>query len=87
MIIWGAGYNAAGVIAEDLGVEKWWPEPEIVTKGKMTTGRKPVHRFGFRSFQIVHVPGHPGVSELCRALVKLRVISGNHPAFTCRDML
>ena len=34
MIIWGAGYNAAGVIAEDLGVEKWWSEPEIVTQAR-----------------------------------------------------
>ena len=34
MIIWGGGYNAAGVIADDLGVEKWWSEPEIVTKAR-----------------------------------------------------
>jgi phytoene dehydrogenase-like protein len=34
MVIWGAGYNAAGVIAEDLGVEKWWSEPEIVLRSR-----------------------------------------------------
>jgi len=34
MIIWGAGYNAAGVIANDLGIEKWWSEPEIVTRAR-----------------------------------------------------
>lgn len=34
MIIWGAGYNAAGVIAEDMGVEKWWSEPEIVKRSR-----------------------------------------------------
>jgi len=34
MIIWGAGYNAAGVIAQDMGVEKWWSEPEIVKKSR-----------------------------------------------------
>jgi phytoene dehydrogenase-like protein len=34
MIIWGGGYNAAGVIADDLGVERWWPEPDILKKAK-----------------------------------------------------
>jgi phytoene dehydrogenase-like protein len=33
-VIWGAGYLAAEAIAEDLGVEKWWKEPEIITLAK-----------------------------------------------------
>jgi phytoene dehydrogenase-like protein len=33
-VIWGPGYVAANVIAEDLGVEKWWSEPEIVTRAR-----------------------------------------------------
>jgi phytoene dehydrogenase-like protein len=33
-ILFGAGYLAANAVAEDLGVEKWWPEPEIVTEAK-----------------------------------------------------
>lgn len=33
-VIWGAGYNAANAVAEDLGIEKWWPEPEAVTKAR-----------------------------------------------------
>jgi phytoene dehydrogenase-like protein len=28
------GYVAAGAIVEDLGVQKWWPEPEIVTRAR-----------------------------------------------------
>jgi phytoene dehydrogenase-like protein len=34
LVLFGGGYNAAGVIAEDLGIEKWWPEPEIVTRAR-----------------------------------------------------
>ena len=33
-IIWGPGYNAANRIAEDLGIEKWWPKMEIVTRAE-----------------------------------------------------
>ncbi len=33
-IIWGPGYVAANTIAEDLGVAKWWSEPEMVTKAR-----------------------------------------------------
>jgi len=34
MVIWGAGYNAANAIAEDMGIEKWWPEPDCVKKAR-----------------------------------------------------
>lgn len=30
LIVLGGGYVAAGNIVEDLGQEKWWPEPQIV---------------------------------------------------------
>jgi len=30
MVIWGPGYNCANAIAEDFGIEKWWPELEMV---------------------------------------------------------
>ncbi len=33
-VIWGPGYVAAGTIADDLGVDKWWSEPEMVTKAR-----------------------------------------------------
>jgi phytoene dehydrogenase-like protein len=33
-IIWGAGYGAANAMAEDLGLNKWWSEPEIVTNAR-----------------------------------------------------
>lgn len=33
-VIWGPGYNAANTIAEDLGVDKWWSEPEMVTRAR-----------------------------------------------------
>jgi phytoene dehydrogenase-like protein len=33
-VIWGAGYNAANAIVEDYGIEKWWPEPEIVKNAR-----------------------------------------------------
>ena len=34
MIIWGPGYNCANAIAEDHGIEKWWQEPEMVTRAR-----------------------------------------------------
>jgi phytoene dehydrogenase-like protein len=34
MVIFGAGYNAANVVAEDLGLKKWWKEPESVTEAR-----------------------------------------------------
>lgn len=34
MVIFGAGYNAANTIAEELGIEKWWSEPELITKAR-----------------------------------------------------
>jgi phytoene dehydrogenase-like protein len=34
LITFGPGYNAANKIAEDLGLERWWGEPECVTKAK-----------------------------------------------------
>ncbi|MDZ4246496.1 MAG: hypothetical protein U1D67_05170, partial [Dehalococcoidia bacterium] len=33
-VIWGAGYLAANAVAEDKGINKWWREPEMVTKAK-----------------------------------------------------
>jgi len=33
-VIWGAGYNAANAVADDLGIDKWWSEPEIVAKAR-----------------------------------------------------
>ncbi len=33
-IIWGPGYNCANAVAEECGIEKWWTEPEIVTKSR-----------------------------------------------------
>ncbi len=34
MIIWGPGYNCANAIAEDYEIEKWWKEPEMVTRAR-----------------------------------------------------
>jgi phytoene dehydrogenase-like protein len=34
LITFGPGYNAANKIAEDLGIERWWGEPECVRKAK-----------------------------------------------------
>jgi phytoene dehydrogenase-like protein len=34
LVILGPGYLAANAVAEDLGLEKWWAEPEIVTKAR-----------------------------------------------------
>ncbi|MFO8101706.1 MAG: NAD(P)/FAD-dependent oxidoreductase [Dehalococcoidia bacterium] len=33
-VIWGPGYNCANTVAEECGIEKWWKEPEIVTKAR-----------------------------------------------------
>jgi phytoene dehydrogenase-like protein len=33
-VILGSGYLAADAVAEDCGVKKWWPEPELVKKAK-----------------------------------------------------
>ena len=33
-VIWGAGYVAANTIAEELGLDKWWQEPEIVANAR-----------------------------------------------------
>ncbi len=34
LITFGPGYNAANKIAEDLGIDRWWGEPECVSKAK-----------------------------------------------------
>ena len=34
LVTFGPGYNAANMIAEDLGIEKWWQEPELVREAK-----------------------------------------------------
>jgi phytoene dehydrogenase-like protein len=34
MITYGPGYNATQQIAEDLKIEKWWPEPSEVTHAR-----------------------------------------------------
>ncbi len=34
LITFGPGYNAANKIAEDLGIDKWWGEPECVKKAR-----------------------------------------------------
>ncbi len=34
MVIWGPGYNCANAIADDFGIEKWWPELEMVKKAR-----------------------------------------------------
>jgi len=33
-VIWGPGYVCANTVAEDLGIEKWWAEPEIVVNAR-----------------------------------------------------
>lgn len=33
-VIWGPGYLCANAVAEDFGIKKWWPEPEIVTAAR-----------------------------------------------------
>jgi len=34
LITFGPGYNAANRIADDLGIDRWWKEPECVAKAK-----------------------------------------------------
>lgn len=34
MVLLGGGYNAAGVVADDLGLERWWSEPEYVVEAR-----------------------------------------------------
>jgi hypothetical protein len=34
MVTFGPGYLAASAVAEDLGIEKWWPEPECVASAR-----------------------------------------------------
>jgi phytoene dehydrogenase-like protein len=33
-VIWGPGYVCANTVAEECGIEKWWQEPEIVTRSR-----------------------------------------------------
>ncbi|MDO8785999.1 MAG: NAD(P)/FAD-dependent oxidoreductase [Syntrophales bacterium] len=33
-VIMGPGYLTAGAVAEDLGIKKWWKEPEMITKAR-----------------------------------------------------
>ena len=33
-VIWGAGYLAANAVVEDLNGNKWWAEPETITKAR-----------------------------------------------------
>jgi len=33
-VLLGSGYLAANAVAEDLSIEKWWSEPEIVTEAR-----------------------------------------------------
>ena len=34
MVLFGPGYNCANSIAEDFEIEKWWKEPEMVTRAR-----------------------------------------------------
>ena len=34
MVLLGGGYNAAGVVADDLGLERWWEEPDYVVEAR-----------------------------------------------------
>jgi len=34
MVLLGGGYNAAGVVADDLGIDRWWSEPHYVTEAR-----------------------------------------------------
>jgi phytoene dehydrogenase-like protein len=34
MVLLGGGYNAAGVVADDLGLTRWWKEPEYVVEAR-----------------------------------------------------
>lgn len=33
-VIWGPGYLCANAVAEDTGTDKWWKEPEYITKAR-----------------------------------------------------
>ena len=33
-VLLGAGYQVADAVVEDLGISKWWTEPEIVTRAR-----------------------------------------------------
>ncbi|MBM3298791.1 MAG: NAD(P)/FAD-dependent oxidoreductase, partial [Deltaproteobacteria bacterium] len=34
MVLLGGGYNAANLVAKDMGLKPWWSEPEIVAKAR-----------------------------------------------------
>jgi len=34
MVLLGGGYNAAGVVADDLGLDRWWSEPDYVIEAR-----------------------------------------------------
>jgi phytoene dehydrogenase-like protein len=34
MVLLGGGYNAAGVVADDLGLDRWWTEPGYITEAR-----------------------------------------------------
>jgi len=34
LVTFGPGYIAANTIAEDLGIEKWWSEPEYIAEAR-----------------------------------------------------
>jgi phytoene dehydrogenase-like protein len=34
MILLANGYNAAGVIAQDLGINRWWSEPNFIKEAR-----------------------------------------------------
>ena len=34
LVLLGPGYLAANAVVEDHSVDRWWPEPEIVTKAR-----------------------------------------------------
>jgi phytoene dehydrogenase-like protein len=34
LVLFGPGYNAAGAIVDDLGVKRWWKEPDSVTQAR-----------------------------------------------------
>lgn len=33
-VLMAIGYLAANAVADDFGIKKWWPEPEMVTKAR-----------------------------------------------------
>ena len=34
MVLLANGYNAAGVVAEDLALNRWWPEPDFIKEAR-----------------------------------------------------